>query len=218
MFYYCVTKPQTHSYAFFACVYEMFASKAELVLLQCRATVAEAVGALSALISRAKLSRDLKKIAPNFTHLCKKFTDAEEQYIVVKGIGNFLESTCSDESVPVEQYLDEILNSLFAFVGGATEAGEELKKCLSPNVFIVFLADAANVWSMKLRNQALRCFNVAARRFADKIVYYLLHKLQSEKEIIKSGATKIIRHLLNSSGKYAESFVCLLGKRRIRDF
>jgi hypothetical protein len=57
---------------------------------------------------------------------------------------------------------------------------------------------------MKLRNEAFRCFHVSARRFADKLVYYLLHKMQSEKDTFKLGATNLMRHLLNAAGPQME--------------
>lgn len=54
---------------------------------------------------------------------------------------------------------------------------------------------APNQTSIKLRNEAFRCFHVAARRFADKIVYYLLHKMQNEKDSTKLGAVWIENHV-----------------------
>lgn len=60
--------------------------------------------------------------------------------------------------------------------------------------------------NMKLKNEAFRCFHVAARRFADKLVYYLLHKMQSEKDTYKLGATNLMRHLLNAAGNHFAYF------------
>lgn len=61
---------------------------------------------------------------------------------------------------------------------------------------------SVNVIQIKIRNEAFRCFHIASRRFADRQVYYLLHKMQSDKDSIKLGATNLMRHLLNSAGIY----------------
>ena len=68
---------------------------------------------------------------------------------------------------------------------------------------------AANPVQIKIRNEAFRCFNVAARRFADRQVYYLLHKMQNDKDSVKLGATNLMRHLLNSAGSQMEDKRCL---------
>jgi len=61
-----------------------------------------------------------------------------------------------------------------------------------------------NATQIKVRNEAFRCFNVASRRFADRQVYYLLHKMQSDKDSVKLGSTNLMRHLLNSAGSQME--------------
>jgi hypothetical protein len=48
-------------------------------------------------------------------------TAPEEQFAVTKGIANFLQACCSDESLPIDAYLDDIFNSLFAHVCIITE-------------------------------------------------------------------------------------------------
>lgn len=58
-----------------------------------------------------------------------------------------------------------------------------------------------NAIQIKIRNEAYRCFHVASRSFADRQVYYLLHKMQNDKDTVKLGATNLMRHLLNSAGK-----------------
>lgn len=52
---------------------------------------------------------------------------------------------------------------------------------------------------MRLRNEVCRCFLAASQRFADRLVYYLLHKMQSIHDSTKLGAIDLIRHLLNSA-------------------
>ncbi|KAI6225611.1 Maestro heat-like repeat-containing protein family member 1 [Aphelenchoides besseyi] len=168
---------------------------------KCRADVAECIGALTLIISSTKITKDLKKIVANFLSLCKKTTELEEQQSVIRGIANFLESTCSDETIPVELYIDDLFNSLFVHICTLSEQATTTDQSTA----------APNALAIKVRNEAFRCFNVAAKRFADKLVYWCIHKLQSEKESVKIGATNLIRHLLNSSGKLdCKHFNCII--------
>lgn len=57
-----------------------------------------------------------------------------------------------------------------------------------------------NPLRLKIHNEVFRWFYVASRSFADRQVYYLLHKMQNDKDSVKLGATKLMRHLLNSAG------------------
>ncbi|KAK6041521.1 hypothetical protein COOONC_20975 [Cooperia oncophora] len=54
-------------------------------------------------------------------------------------------------------------------------------------------------------------------RFADKIVYYLLHKIQSVVDMQKLGAINVLRHLLNSAGQYMEDkrSLLMMGLRKL---
>ncbi|VDK86297.1 unnamed protein product [Litomosoides sigmodontis] len=102
------------------------------------------------------------------------------------GLCRFLESACADESCPLDAYLEDILNALF------------------PLVYSVAEQTVASNISMRNQSEAFRCFHVAATRFADKIVYYLLHKMQNVQDGSKLGAINVLRHLLNSAGPYVD--------------
>ncbi|CAD5208908.1 unnamed protein product [Bursaphelenchus xylophilus] len=162
---------------------------------KCRAHSAECVGILSLFVSRERLSKDLKKIITSFLSLYKKALSPNEQYHITKGIGYFLESCCMDNVVPLDYYLDDIFNSLFPNVCVVTE------QCFSADETQDKVLNSA---AIKVRNEAFRCFHVASSRFADKQVYYLIHKIQSEKDSVKLGATNFMRHLLNSAGSQME--------------
>lgn len=82
---------------------------------KCRADAFEAVGSLIMLVSQERVLKELKKIVTSFLQLYKKGS-LEDQYSMTKGICNFLLRTCSDDSTPVEFYLDDICNSLFQHV------------------------------------------------------------------------------------------------------
>ncbi|VDM51608.1 unnamed protein product [Angiostrongylus costaricensis] len=163
-----------------------------------RAEAGECVGELCLMIPSAKLMEDLKKLVSTILNLYKRAYT--EQYTITKAICRFLEATCANESCPLEPYVEDILNALFP------------NACLDPDDSSATL----NTFAIKNHSEAFRCFHVAgmhlyrisfrillrflASRFADKIVYYLLHKIQSVVDMQKLGAINVLRHLLNSAG------------------
>jgi len=150
------------------------------------------------MISKEWINRDLKKLVSNFLALYKKSASLDEQYAMTKGIGSFLEACCSDETLQVEHYLDDLFNLLFPHVCVVTEQSLTLDDSSNPQNASV------SATQIKVRNEAFRCFNVASKRFADRQVYYLLHKMQSDKDSVKLGSTNMMRHLLNSAGSQME--------------
>lgn len=80
-----------------------------------RSDAFEAVGTLTMLITQERVLKELKKIVTVFLSLYKKGS-LEDQYNMTKGICNFLLRSCSDETVPLEFYLDDICNCLFPHV------------------------------------------------------------------------------------------------------
>ncbi|KAI1730707.1 maestro heat-like repeat-containing protein family member 2A [Ditylenchus destructor] len=161
---------------------------------RCRADAVECVGTLCLMISKERINKDMKKLVTMFLSLYKKTTVHEELFAMTKGMANFLEACCSDEILPVEHYLDDIFNAFFPHVCVVTE-----QSLVTEDSTLT-----TNAVQIKIRNEAFRCFNVASRRFADRQVYYLLHKMQSDKDSVKLGATNLMRHLLNSAGSQME--------------
>ncbi|VDM94933.1 unnamed protein product [Thelazia callipaeda] len=152
--------------------------------IKVRAEAANCIGELCLMIPPKRFADELRRVLPAMLNLHRKIT--VDQHLVTQGLCRFLESACADESCPLDAYLEDILNSLFPLVHSVAEQ-----------------TVASNV-TMRNQNEAFRCFHVAATRFADKIVYYLLHKMQSIQESSKLGAINVLRHLLNSAGPYIE--------------
>uniref|UniRef100_A0A915AX96 HEAT repeat-containing protein 7A n=1 Tax=Parascaris univalens TaxID=6257 RepID=A0A915AX96_PARUN len=161
-------------------VFTWLASKDQKV----RAEACNCVGELCLIISPKRVNDDLRRIIPSMLGLYKRAT--ADQHLITQGLCRFLEATCADETSPLEAYLEDVLNALFPHVCVLTEPN------LSSNIAI------------RNQSEAFRCFHVAATRFADKIVYYLLHKMQNTQDSCKLGAINILRHLLNSAGPYME--------------
>ncbi|KAL3998802.1 hypothetical protein ACH3XW_16520 [Acanthocheilonema viteae] len=149
-----------------------------------RAEAANCIGELCLMISPKRLIDEMRRLVTMFLNLHRKIST--NQHLVTQGLCRFLESACADESCPLDAYLEDILNTLF------------------PLVYSVAEQTVASNTSMRNQNEAFRCFHVAATRFADKIVYYLLHKMQSVQDGSKLGAINVLRHLLNSAGPYVD--------------
>ncbi|CAB3408544.1 unnamed protein product [Caenorhabditis bovis] len=151
-----------------------------------RGESAECIGELCLMIRQTRLVEDVKKIVTNILPLYRK--SYNESHMITQGICRFLEAACVDDTCPLEPYLEDILNALFP------------NACLDPDDPNITLS----VHSIKNHSEAFRCFHVAATRFADRIVYYLLHKMQNVADSQKLGAINVLRHLMNSSGQYME--------------
>ncbi|KAK6727366.1 hypothetical protein RB195_005201 [Necator americanus] len=157
-----------------------------------RAEAGECIGELCLMIRPEKVVDDLKKLVNTILGLYKKAYT--EQHTITKAVCRFLEATCANEACPLEPYVEDVLNALFP------------NACLDPDDTSTALTPMA----IKNHSEAFRCFHVAASRFADKIVYYLLHKIQSVVDMQKLGAINVLRHLLNSAGQYMEDKKSLL--------
>ncbi|CAJ0593790.1 unnamed protein product [Cylicocyclus nassatus] len=157
-----------------------------------RAEAGECIGELCLMVRPEKVVEDIKKLVNTILGLYKKAYT--EQHTITKAVCRFLEATCANEACPLDPYVEDILNALFP------------NACLDPDDTTTTLTPQA----IKNHSEAFRCFHVAASRFADKIVYYLLHKIQSVVDMQKLGAINILRHLLNSAGQYMEDKKSLL--------
>lgn len=153
---------------------------------KCRADAAECIGKLCLMIDRERILKDLKRLDSIFRSLHKKALNPEEQLAITMGISNFLQSSCIEESIPIEHYINDLFEMLFPHV------------CL-PADQIADDASLPNLLQIKLRNEVFRCFQVSSCRTADKGIYFLLHKMQSQSEVVKLGAINLFRHLLNSA-------------------
>ncbi|MCP9260298.1 HEAT repeat-containing protein 7A [Dirofilaria immitis] len=169
-----------------------------------RAEAANCIGELCLMISPKRLIDEMRKLIPMFLNLHRKIST--DQHLVTQGLCCFLESACTDENCPLDAYLEDILNALFPLIYSIPEQ----------NI-------VSNI-SMRNQSEAFRCFHIAeshprymnertlfqivpllfSSRFADKIVYYLLHKMQNVQDSSKLGAINVLRHLLNSAGPYVE--------------
>ncbi|GMR54244.1 hypothetical protein PMAYCL1PPCAC_24439, partial [Pristionchus mayeri] len=148
-----------------------------------RAEAAECVGELCTIMSKQKVTDEMKRLVTTILGLYKKAVP-DQYHLITQGICRVLESICMDEvATPLDAYVDDLLNALFPHA------------CLDADD----VSASPNAAAIKNHSEAFRCFHVAASRYADRIVYYLLHKMQNVQDIQKLGAINVLRHLLNSS-------------------
>ncbi|KAK2550462.1 Maestro heat-like repeat-containing protein family member 1 [Acropora cervicornis] len=67
------------------------------------------------------------------------------------------------------------------------------------------LPDYSNLVSVKNHNEVLRCFSVLTPAFSDRVVAFLLQKLETNNDKARIASLSIIKHLINSSGSFLEN-------------
>uniref|UniRef100_A0AAZ3SRU2 Maestro heat-like repeat-containing protein family member 1 n=1 Tax=Oncorhynchus tshawytscha TaxID=74940 RepID=A0AAZ3SRU2_ONCTS len=65
--------------------------------------------------------------------------------------------------------------------------------------------DYSNPLTVKNHNEVLRCFSILANTFPDRLVMFVLQKLENSNERIRMGSLSVLRHLINSSTSIMES-------------
>ena len=58
-----------------------------------------------------------------------------------------------------------------------------------------------NPLMMKNHNELLRCFGALNKSFSDRVVAFLLEKLNNNNEKIRIGTLAVFKQLINSSGE-----------------
>ena len=61
--------------------------------------------------------------------------------------------------------------------------------------------DYANPTSLKNHNEIRRCFAVLAHSFPDRVVTFLLTRLDNSNDRIRTGTLAVFKQLINSAGK-----------------
>ncbi|XP_036821789.1 maestro heat-like repeat-containing protein family member 1 isoform X2 [Oncorhynchus mykiss] len=147
-----------------------------------RLTVAEAVGSMSHLIAHDKLEEQLPKLIPTILSLYKKNT---EHYVISKSLCQVLDASVNMGSRVLETQIDSLLTTL--------------------NQQVCAPVDYSNPLTVKNHNEVLRCFSILANTFPDRLVMFVLQKLENSNERIRMGSLAVLRHLINSSTSIMES-------------
>ncbi|XP_023669118.2 maestro heat-like repeat-containing protein family member 1 isoform X1 [Paramormyrops kingsleyae] len=147
-----------------------------------RLTVAEALGSMSHLMAHDKLEEQLPKLIPTVVSLYKKNS---EHYIISKSLCQILEASVNMGSRVLETQIDSLLLTLH-------------QEVCAP-------VDYSNPPTVKNHNEVLRCFSILANTFPDRLIVFVLQKLENNNERNRMGSLAVLRHLINSSTSLMET-------------
>ncbi|KAM6349421.1 maestro heat-like repeat-containing protein family member 1 isoform 2-T2 [Podargus strigoides] len=146
-----------------------------------RLAVVEAVGPMSYLMPGEKLEEQLPKLVPGILALYKKHTEA---FYISKSLCQILEASVNIGSRSLDVQLDSLLGTLHPQI-------------CAP-------ADPSVPLTVKNHTEVLRCFTVLACSFPDRVLAFLLPKLESSNERTRVGTLLIMRQIINSAPSQME--------------
>ncbi|XP_065585206.1 maestro heat-like repeat-containing protein family member 1 isoform X3 [Cyrtonyx montezumae] len=146
-----------------------------------RLAVVEALGAMSYLMPGEKLEEQLPKLIPAVLSLYKKHS---ETFYISKSLCQILEASVDIGSRSLDVQLDALLGTLHPQI-------------CAP-------ADPAVPLTVKNHTEVLRCFTVLACSFPDRVLTFLLPKLESSSERTRVGTLLIMRQIINSAPSQME--------------
>ncbi|XP_014811632.1 PREDICTED: maestro heat-like repeat-containing protein family member 1 isoform X1 [Calidris pugnax] len=146
-----------------------------------RLAVVEALGPMSYLMPSEKLEEQLPKLIPGILALYKKHTEA---FYISKSLCQILEASVNIGSRSLDVQLDSLLGTLHPQI-------------CAP-------ADPSVPLTVKNHTEVLRCFTVLACSFPDRVLAFLLPKLESSNERTRVGTLLIMRQIINSAPSQME--------------
>ncbi|XP_075405229.1 maestro heat-like repeat-containing protein family member 1 isoform X2 [Tenrec ecaudatus] len=146
-----------------------------------RLAVVEALGPMSHLLPSERLEEQLPRLVPGVLALYKKHAEA---FAISKSLGQILEAAVSVGSRTLEVQIDTLLAALHAQVCVPVESS-------SPLV-------------VSNQKEVLRCFTVLACFSPDRVLAFLLPKLDITSERTRVGSLQVLRHVINSAAAQME--------------
>ncbi|XP_062900740.1 maestro heat-like repeat-containing protein family member 1 isoform X1 [Mobula hypostoma] len=146
-----------------------------------RTSVVEAVGQMSHLMPHDKLEEQLPKLIPGILSLYRKHSD---HFHITQSLCHVLDSAVEMGSRLLETQIDTLLNTLHPQICAPLEY--------------------TNHMAVKNHNEALRCFTVLASAYTDRLVAFLLQKLEVHNERVRIGTLTVLKHLINSASTQLE--------------
>ncbi|XP_062320743.1 maestro heat-like repeat-containing protein family member 1 isoform X1 [Osmerus eperlanus] len=147
-----------------------------------RLTVAEALGSMSHLMANDKLEEQIPKLIPTILSLYKK---NNEHYIISKSLCQVLDAAVNMGSRVLETQVDSLLFALHQQVCAPVDYN-------SPP-------------TVKNHNEVLRSFSILANTFPDRLIVFVLQKLENSNERSRMGSLAVLRHLINSTTSMMET-------------
>ncbi|CAL1293706.1 unnamed protein product [Larinioides sclopetarius] len=152
-----------------------------------RSEVVVALGHMTHLLSPEKLEEQLPKFIPAVLAIYKRH---QEYQHTTRGLCMALDAAIANHSVVLESQLDNILNTLFPQI------------CTLP--------DYSQPSGVRNHNEVLRCFAVLASVYSNRLVTFLLQKLESSNEAYRIGSLTVFKHLINSCDTHISNKVPLI--------
>ncbi|XP_053913705.1 maestro heat-like repeat-containing protein family member 1 isoform X2 [Cuculus canorus] len=146
-----------------------------------RLAVVEALGPMTHLMPAEKLEEQLPKLIPGILGLYKKHT---ETFYISKSLCQILEASVNIGSRSLDVHLDSLMATLHPQICVPTDPSVPL--------------------SVKNHTEVLRCFTVLASSFPDRVLAFLLPKLESSNERTRVGTLLIVRQIINSAPSQME--------------
>uniref|UniRef100_A0A8C3CKI9 Maestro heat like repeat family member 1 n=1 Tax=Cairina moschata TaxID=8855 RepID=A0A8C3CKI9_CAIMO len=146
-----------------------------------RLAVVEAMGPMSYLMPSEKLEEQLPKLIPGILALYKKHAEA---FYISKSLCQILEASVNIGSRSLDVQLDALLGTLHPQI------------CAPADPFVPL--------TVKNHTEVLRCFTVLACSFPDRVLAFLLPKLESSNERTRVGTLLIMRQIINSAPSQME--------------
>ncbi|XP_054840441.1 maestro heat-like repeat-containing protein family member 1 isoform X2 [Eublepharis macularius] len=146
-----------------------------------RLAVVEALGPMSHLLPTQKLEEQLPRLIPGMLALYKRPAEA---YYISKTLCQILEASVNIGSRTLDMQLDALLNTLQLQIGTPLDSSLPVQ--------------------LKNHNEVLRCFTVLAASFPDRLLGFLLPKLESGNERMRVGTLTILRQIINSASSQME--------------
>ncbi|XP_061463180.1 maestro heat-like repeat-containing protein family member 1 isoform X2 [Rhineura floridana] len=146
-----------------------------------RLAVVEALGPMSHLMPTEKLEEQLPRLIQGILALYRKPAEA---YYVSKSLCQILEAAVNVGSRTLDAQLDTLLGAL------------HLQICAP--------LDSSLPVQLKNHNEVLRCFTVLASSFPDRLLGFLLPKLEMGSEKTRVGTLTILRQIINSASSQME--------------
>ncbi|XP_034553780.1 maestro heat-like repeat-containing protein family member 1 isoform X2 [Notolabrus celidotus] len=156
-----------------------------------RLTVAEAVGSMCHLMASDKLEEQIPKLIPAIVSLYKK---NNEHYVISKSLCQVLDASLNMGSRVLETQMDSLLFALHQQVSAPV--------------------DYSNPPTVKNHNEVLRCFSLLANAFPDRLVMFVLQKLENSNERSRVGSLAVLRHLINSTSTMESKKLLILASIR----
>uniref|UniRef100_A0AAQ5XCZ0 Maestro heat-like repeat family member 1 n=1 Tax=Amphiprion ocellaris TaxID=80972 RepID=A0AAQ5XCZ0_AMPOC len=149
-----------------------------------RLTVAEAVGSMCHLMANDKLEEQIPKLIPAFLSLYKK---NNEHYIISKSLCQVIDASVNMGSRVLETQLESLLFALHQQM-----------------VTLVLLL----LQSVHVRLKCIFLLPLTlplANAFPDRLVMFVLQKLENSNERSRTGSLSVLRHLINSATSLMET-------------